>query len=226
MTTEDDTRIDRATGEEADEDRGRFLAFSDGVFAFAATLLAVSLAAPVLRPDQLSELPGRLRDLRPQVLAYAISFLVVSSFWGAHRQIFRRIPRLDDALIAMNSALLMLIAVLPFPTAVLGLYSSVPIAVVLYAATLTAISLLLVIVRMYALSKNLMRRAASPDLHRVQTVRSLVFPAVFAGSIPVAYYARSPSWAMYSWLLLIPLNMLLNRLPRRKPVQRTERPSG
>src|SRR5712691_2514382 len=139
MTTEDETRIDRATGDEADEDRARFLAFSDGVFAFAATLLAVSLAAPVLRPGQLSELPRKLVDLWPQALAYAISFLVVASFWGAHRQLFRRIPRLDDALVTMNIALLLLIAALPFPTALLGLYASAPIAVVLYAAVLTAI---------------------------------------------------------------------------------------
>jgi TMEM175 potassium channel family protein len=96
MASNQDRHVDRATDfdETAVEDRGRFLAFSDGVFAFAATLLVVSLAAPALHPDQLSRLPGELMALWPQALAYAISFLVVTSYWGAHRQLFRQIPGL------------------------------------------------------------------------------------------------------------------------------------
>ena len=48
MASHEDDRGDRTTDEETGEDRDRFLAFSDGVFAFAATLLVVSLAAPVV----------------------------------------------------------------------------------------------------------------------------------------------------------------------------------
>src|SRR3977135_4461450 len=88
---------------EAGEDRSRFLAFSDGVFAFAATLLVVSLAAPVLQRGELSRLGNDLLALWPQALAYAISFLVVTSYWAAHRQLFRHIARLNDRVIVMNS---------------------------------------------------------------------------------------------------------------------------
>jgi uncharacterized membrane protein len=224
--TLDDSRIGAAADEGADEDRSRFLAFSDGVFAIAATLLAVSLGVPILRPNQVADLPGRLLELWPAALAYAISFLVVASFWGAHRQLFKRIPRLDDALIAMNAVLLLLIAALPFPSSVLGLYASdAPIAVALYAATLTAIGLLLLSIRVYALSRNLMKRGTSPQVERTQTLRTVIYPAVFAASIPLAY-TGSPTRAMYFWLLLIPLNVVLNRLPFGKPAQRTRRPSS
>jgi uncharacterized membrane protein len=81
---------------------GRFLAFSDGVFAFAATLLVVSLAAPIVGHDQESDLTSKLVALWPKALACAISFLVVTSFWSAHRQLFRRIRRLDETLTARN----------------------------------------------------------------------------------------------------------------------------
>jgi uncharacterized membrane protein len=198
---------------EAGEDRSRFLAFSDGVFAFAATLLVVSLAAPALQRDQISRLTGDLLALWPQALAYVISFLVVTSYWAAHRQLFRHISRLDDRVVAMNSVLLLLIAALPFPSSVLGLYASTPVAVALYAAILTAIGLLLSGLRLYALSRNLFRHRASPQLERIESLRSMSYPAVFAGSIPIAY-AVSPSIAMYFWLLLIPLNMLLSRPTR------------
>jgi uncharacterized membrane protein len=223
MTSNQDSNVDRATGfdEAADEDRGRFLAFSDGVFAFAATLLVVSLAAPALHSDQLAHLPRELMALWPQALAYAISFLVVTSYWGAHRQLFRQIPRLDEALIAMNAGLLLLIAALPFPSSVLGLYSSQPIAVALYAATLTAIGLMMFGIRIYALSKGLLRHHAVPQAVRTDTLRSLSYPAVFAASVPLAY-AGSPSRAMYLWLLLIPLNVLLNRSRRGKPAEHVQ----
>jgi uncharacterized membrane protein len=225
MTSNRDRQVDRATDfDETDgEDRGRFLAFSDGVFAFAATLLVVSLAAPALHSGQLSRLPGELTALWPQALAYAISFLVVTSYWGAHRQLFRQIPRLDDVLTGMNAVLLLLIAALPFPSSVLGLYSSQPIAVALYAVTLTAIGLVLFGIRSYALSKGLLRHHATPRAVRAGTLRSLSYPAVFATSVPLAY-ASSPNRAMYFWLLLIPLNVLLDRYQRGRPAENDQQP--
>jgi uncharacterized membrane protein len=220
MTSQEADRSDGTTDEEAGEDRGRFLAFSDGVFAFAATLLVVSLAAPVVGHDQESDLTSRLVALWPQALAYAISFLVVTSFWSAHRQLFRRIRRLDATLTAMNAGLLLLVAALPFPSSVLGLYASTPVAVALYAGTLTAIGILLLAVRLYALSENLFRRTGGgPHEDRVETLQALSYPAVFALSIPIAY-ATIPSRAMYFWIVLIPLNMALNRLRRRRPPHR------
>jgi uncharacterized membrane protein len=128
-------------------------------------------------------------------------------------------------LTALNSGLLVFIAALPFPTSVLGLYSSAPIAVALYAATLTAIGLLLFGIRTYALSRGLLRHRKVPRDLRTDTLRSLLFPAVFAASVPIAY-AGSPSLAMYFWLLLIPLNFLMNRFGRaaQHDRQRAARP--
>jgi uncharacterized membrane protein len=215
MDSDQETQLARAPhgDEQTPEDRGRFFAFSDGVFAFAATLLAISLGAPDLRTGQLSLLPSDLVALWPKALAYAISFLVVSRYWGAHRQLFRHIHPIDGVLTAMNTALLLLIALLPFPSAVLGLYASAPVAVALYATTLATIGLLLVAIRLYALSRRLLKDPAGPPTERVQIARTLLFPAVFAASIPVAYLS-SPAIATYSWLTLIPLNILVSRVAR------------
>ena len=205
---------DGEAAEEATEDRGRFFSFSDGVFAFAATLLAVDLAAPTLRSDELSHLASHLLAMWPSALAYAISFLVVASYWDAHRQLFKQVHGLDGNLIALNSVLLLLIAVLPFPTAVLGLYRATPVAVAFYAATLTAIGLLLLTIRGYAIAKGRLRPRAERQAQRADTLRAVIYPAVFAGSIPIAYVS-SPDKAMYFWLLLVPLNALVNRSARR-----------
>jgi uncharacterized membrane protein len=227
MDDDHDVQIERPEGqaaEDAEEDRTRFLAFSDGVFAFAATLLAVSLGAPMLQPGHLSELPSRILALWPEALAYAISFLVVVSYWGAHRQLFKRIARLDGTLTALNTVLLLLIAGLPFPSAVLGLYVSSPDAVALYAATLTAIGILMLSIRVYSASRDLLRRRPDPLDERMETLRGLAYPVIFAASILVAY-AVGPRRAMYFWLLLLPMNLVLNRLQDARRRQRRPTPS-
>jgi hypothetical protein len=53
--------------------------------------------------------------------------------------------------------------------------------------------------------------------------RSLSYPAVFATSVPLAY-ASSPNRAMYFWLLLIPLNVLLDRYQRGRPAENDQQP--
>lgn len=68
-------------------------------------------------------------------------------------------------------------------------------------------------VRTYTHSRGLLRHRKGPRDLRTETLRALLFPAVFAVSVPLAY-AGSTNRAMYFWLLLIPLNQLVNRLGR------------
>src|SRR5215467_14868184 len=117
--------------EASDQGVGRVLALSDGVFAIAATLLIIEVAVPVNAGD--ARLSRALLGLWPRYLAYLLSFLVIARFWVVHRQTFHLIARFDSALIWLNLLLLMLVAFLPFPTAVLGQHVGSPAAAALYA---------------------------------------------------------------------------------------------
>jgi uncharacterized membrane protein len=57
----------------------RLLALSDGVFAFALTLLVVQLVVPVLPRGEVGQLGARLLDQAPSYLSYLISFVVIAS---------------------------------------------------------------------------------------------------------------------------------------------------
>jgi len=60
----------------------RIAAFSDSVFAFAATLLVLNIKVPEVLPAQLAELPSQVLHLWPQLLSYMMSFvIVVSTGW-------------------------------------------------------------------------------------------------------------------------------------------------
>ena len=95
---------------------GRLEGFSDGVFAVAITLLVFGIAVPPAG----TSLPDELRQLWPSYLAYAVSFLVIGAIWINHHAMFWHIARTDGTLLLLNLLQLMLVAFLPFPTAVMA----------------------------------------------------------------------------------------------------------
>ena len=116
-------------------------AFSDGVFAFAATLLVVDLA---VRP------PGtalqQVLHAWPAYVAYIISFLTIGAAWLAHTALTDRLAQADPLLLRLNLLLLLAVVFLPFPTRLLAdaLHnaSGERVYVTMYGLTLLAIRLL------------------------------------------------------------------------------------
>jgi uncharacterized membrane protein len=93
-------------------------AFSDGIFAIAATLLVLDLAVP--KPDP-TLLDGFLHQW-PAYAAYATSFLTIGIIWVNHHSVLERIERMDRGLLFLNVVFLLFVALIPFPTKVLAHY--------------------------------------------------------------------------------------------------------
>ena len=178
----------------------RLIVLSDGVFAIAMTLLVVELTLPQATSGATADLVAQLRALGPRYLSYAVSFLVVASYWTSHQRIYRYIVRADSTLVWLNIALLLCIAFQPFPTSVLGAFSTTP-AVTFYAATLFGTGVVVLVLWVYATHD---RRLVSPDLDRrlIQhhTLRAATAPLVFLVSIGIAQV--NPSAAELSWLAI------------------------
>ena len=192
----------REDDEAADEGIGRILALSDGVFAIAVTLLILDIAVPVSTSDD--ALPHALLHLWPRYLAYALSFLVISRFWMVHRQAFALIVRDDPGLIWLNLLLLLFIAFLPFPTAVLGAHEGAAAAAVLYAVAVGLTSAASAAYWWYASGRgNLLRPDVSRGQIRAMRARSLSGPVFFALTVPVAAFA--PYVAEGLWVFAFPL---------------------
>jgi uncharacterized membrane protein len=96
----------------------RILAFSDGVFAIAITLLVLDLHVPADAHD----LWRALRDAWPHYLSYTLSFATIGIIWAQHHGLFRLIRRSDHVFLLINVLFLLWLAALPFPTAVLAEY--------------------------------------------------------------------------------------------------------
>ncbi|HEX4627334.1 MAG TPA: TMEM175 family protein [Gemmatimonadales bacterium] len=93
-------------------------AFSDGVFAIAATLLVLELRVPAAHGDLLSALVHAW----PSYASYGVSFLTIGIIWINHHAIFDQLHRVDRPLLVLNLLLLLLVGLIPFPTALMATY--------------------------------------------------------------------------------------------------------
>ena len=116
-------------------------AFSDGVFAVAATVLVFNLVDPKVK----SSLSSALVAEWPSYAAYAISFSTIVVIWVNHHAVTDSIERFDRRLLFLNGLLLLTVAAIPFPTGLLAHYLQAghdqAAASVAYGATMTTMGI-------------------------------------------------------------------------------------
>jgi TMEM175 potassium channel family protein len=140
---------------------GRLEALSDGVFAIAITLLVLDIAVPA---HASRDLLAAVTRQWPSYLAYAVSFSTIGALWLGHNAITEYLDRADAAFIRLNLLLLLLVAVLPFPTRLFADYLGEDrperVAATIYGVSLLVASTLLWVLWRYAVHAHLVR----PDM--------------------------------------------------------------
>jgi uncharacterized membrane protein len=176
---------------------GRLEAFSDGVIAIAITLLVLEINVPV---ETHGELWTELLSQWPSYLAYLISFAVIGIIWVNHHAILSLVARVDRPLLYLNLLLLLTVAGIPFPTALVAEHLRSPgidakVATAVYGgwATLVALSFNLTwrwIVRDVRLIHEHLDVAAL----RANTRRFSLGLVIYPVTIGIAFL--SPIWAL------------------------------
>lgn len=184
----------------------RLTFFSDAVFAIAMTLLVIEVRLPELHAATDRSLAQALLDLLPNYIGFVISFLVIGRFWSGHHRVMAVIDAADPALVRANLLLLMAIAFMPFPTAVLSDHSMMRVAIGFYTAYLLLVGLANVRVITIAL-----RHLAHDDPAAVEDARqlrrSMWSPLVIAGT-GFAAGMVSPSAGLLAMIVVTPLILL------------------
>jgi len=175
----------------------RIVAFSDGVFAIAITLLVLNLSIPEGLPS--GEVAGALWAEREPLLAFGISFAVVGRFWVLHHRFFGSLNGFDDRLIRLNLLYLAFIVLIPFSSQVLGAYVDETSALVTYSANIAAVVLVGMVMTGFAERSGLL--ATSPAQRRLERLRAGYVAAVFLASIPLAFLL--PGLTPLFWFALV-----------------------
>jgi len=185
----------------------RIIFFSDAVFAIAITLLALEIRLPETAANLgNAELTKDLIALWPKYLGYVISFMVIGFFWIGHHRKFRLIKHFDSTLLRLNLLLLMVIAFIPFPAAVISANGN-RTATIFYAMVMILAGLISIAIWIYA-SKN--NRLIDPNLDLNQRRKEIWNPLVMTGrfflSIGIAFLnddLAKASWALVAFIPLI-----------------------
>jgi len=178
-------------------------AFSDGVFAIAATLLVLELKIP---HAEAGELLGALLERWPSYATYAVSFLTIGIIWVNHHAILDRVKRVDRPLLFINLVFLMVVAAIPFPTALLADYlregHDERLAAAIYGGTMWMMGLAICAVWVYVVRGGLLHQEVDRDLaQRSLRIFALGIPAYPLG-IAASVLSAKLGLAVYALIAL------------------------
>lgn len=197
-------------------DKDRILAFSDAVFAFAATLLVLKIElSPDMREQIATQLPNALLTLLPQYMANIITFLIIGYYWLNHHAIFGLIEKLNATIVWVNLLLLISVSFLPFAVDLYGDYPNTSSVVVFYSISVAIVGYILVFLWWYSSHKH---RFISHDISTKKInftlARTFVAPIVFTLSIPLVYL--HPVITQISWIFIFIGILLVNKIYKNK----------
>ncbi|HNX18330.1 MAG TPA: TMEM175 family protein [Methanoregula sp.] len=199
--------------------KNRLEALVDGVFAFAMTLLAVSLSVPSIpKSEAATELPVYMNSMFPEFLSFVIAFFILASFWIVHHEHFHFLHSVNKFLLWLNILILIFVVLVPFSTNLSGDYAHVQIASIVFHVNMLVLGLLFFIQWQYIIrSPSLLNGIVHPNRALDSTLyRSSIVIAAITGIILTFFM---PSYSMFSYLF-VPLIIRISLwicLPRTRP---------
>jgi uncharacterized membrane protein len=190
----------------------RLEAFSDGVFAIAATILVLDLTAGAIgEVDTDAEFLRNLLATVPEVLNFALSFLLLGLLWMIHVRQFEHVVAVDTTLLWLNVLRLLGVVFVPFATTLNNEYSEFIGGRMILPVTFLWVIVFGTVQWHYATAadRNLVRDLSPVAVHnsRVAAVSALV-----TGILVVALSALIGSFAFLLFALDPVVRLVLRRM--------------
>ena len=188
-------------------DDRRITALADGVFAIVMTLLVLGIDVPEGPEEEIADrLVGEVLWLWPLIAAYVVSFFYLGIYWIGHHTQFHFMRVVNTTSLWLNIAFFMFVCLVPFTTDLVGSYDRQEIALSLYGANLTAISLAALAHWRYAARAGLLEEGVGDAEMRQATRRLLIGIALFAVAIALAFV--DPRWSLATFIAVPVLHIL------------------
>lgn len=178
-------------------DKARAESFSDGVFAFAITLLVLGIQIPDLKTGSNQELREALIRALPQLVPYVTSFATIGIIWLNHHAMFHGLERVEHTTLTLNLLLLLVVAFIPYPTSVLSRYGALPTSAFLYGAVLTLLGITYSLLGWHIARRGLSSSVNDKTDTRRKIRRSLMGPLVYSAATLIALVYPKVSVLIY-----------------------------
>ena len=187
------------------------ISFSDAIFAFSITFMAIPIQLPYL-PTNLSQsqvLQILSNELGLRFKIYAISYFVIGAYWISYHQIFNHIAGSHMVIVWLNLGFLFIITLIPFAVNLQVDYGFYHIIFMLYALILTAAGSLLTIIWLYASRNRLIDNSLTNTEVKRLLLESLVMASVFAISILISIVDLQIAY--FFWIAIAPGKKLVRK---------------
>jgi uncharacterized membrane protein len=185
------------------------VSFSDAIFAFSITFMAVTIQIPNL-PENLTQaqvIENLIGKLGPRFAIYVISFFVIAAYWISYHQIFNHIAGSHVVIVWLNLLFLFFITIIPFAVDLQIDYGLYQVIFILYALVLTAAGVSLTLIWLHAMKGRLLDKTMDQTDIQSILLESIVLPSVFVISIFVSIVDLEIAY--YFWMVIIPAKVVL-----------------
>lgn len=170
----------------------------DGIFAIAMTLLVLSLEVPrIPYPATNAQILDVLTSMAPQFFIYILSFLLLATFWRINHAQFHLIKKTDQGLLWINVFWLLLVALVPFSTNLVGDYGYLTVPMVFFHLNLLLIGLVYNWNWYHASSHGFLDESLDENFIRSQKIINLTLPVCALVAIVVSFFAPEYSPMIY-----------------------------
>jgi uncharacterized membrane protein len=198
----------------AGRSRERLAALSDGVFAFAMTVLVLDLRPPAIALiHSEGELGRALLGIAPRLVPFLMSFMTLGIFWVGQQTQHDALDHTDRSYTWFHIAFLMAVCLLPFSTALLAEFIEFRTALLVYWANLLLLGALLLAGWYRAKWFGLVRKDAPPDIDSAFIRRVVVAQALYAFGAALCVFS---TWWSIGFILAVQLNYVI--APRFMPL--------
>jgi uncharacterized membrane protein len=197
----------------------RLNALSDGVFAFAMTLLVLDIRVPQIAAVH-SELQlwQALLALAPRFVMYAMSFLTLGICWIAQQTQLNHLARSNRDLAWIHIGFLALVAVMPFSTMLLAEFIEFRTAFLVYSSNVVLLTVTLFFAWRYAKASRLLKDGIA--IETVAAIDRRVVTAITLYVLSAALCIVNTYWSI-ACIFLVQLNYAIApRFARRARAKR------
>jgi len=198
----------------ANQSLERLTALSDGVFAFAMTLLVLDLRLPdpgTIHSEH--DLWRALSVLGPSLVVYLMSFITLGIFWNGQQTQLNYIDRCNRDLAWIHLAFLFTMTLMPFSTRLLASFIHYRLAVLIYWLNILAPGVLLYANWKYVTRKGMIREDTPQEIRAAICRRVTIAQTFYAIGALLCVFGTL--WSV-GFIFAVQLNYALApRLPGR-----------
>ncbi|MEN6609973.1 MAG: TMEM175 family protein [Methanoregulaceae archaeon] len=181
--------------------KGRIDTLTDGVFAFAMTMLVTGLDIPKINGIITSNTIDKiLVGLAPDFIHYLLAFILLANFWWAHHERSHYIHAMDKRMIFLNIVSLLFVGLIPFSTNLVGDFPLNTHAALIFELNLVFLGFLSLL-QWNQVLRNIPCLNEDADIEEIILGRddAIIFPAL--SMIGIFFALSAVSWGIFVYAL-------------------------